>query len=277
MKLSSDKLEATKDAAKTFLNIEVEIEKVEPEKVVKPRKRKVEFKNSKINSKRPLLMKNSSAQAPIFVVVPAPPPVQPACPPTAAAGVSSAGEAGSGAATEDLVTMNSYQRAKLRCADKFKCDLCGKGFPLSCLLQRHKRTHSSMKPFSCNYCDRCFRSKTSLNHHLFMKHLEDQSKRMDVGRKLIENLKQKSNKEVEIVGAERMKNIKVQGSKADDDYIISDQGGNISNLEIIGVEDITQQIAVQMERGEGGEAGQVAETVDSLYYIQAGQPDSYWQ
>ena len=110
-----------------------------------------------------------------------------------------------------------------------------------------------------------------------MKHLEDQSKRMDIGRKLIENLKQKSNKEVEIVGAERMKNNRVQGSKADDDYIISDQGGNISNLEIIGVEDITQQIAVQMERGEGGEAGQVAETVDSLYYIQAGQPDSYWQ
>merc|ERR1719318_960228 len=74
VKLSCDKLEATKDAAKTFLNIEVEIEKVEPEKVVKPRKRRVELKSPKVNSKRPLLMKKSSAQAPIFVVVPAPPP-----------------------------------------------------------------------------------------------------------------------------------------------------------------------------------------------------------
>merc|ERR1719350_2405068 len=83
VKLSSDKLEATKDAAKTFLNIEVEIEKVEPDKVVKPRKKKVELKSPKVNSKRPLLMKNISAQAPIFVVMPAPPPVQPACPPTA--------------------------------------------------------------------------------------------------------------------------------------------------------------------------------------------------
>ena len=36
---------------------------------------------------------------------------------------------------DDITTLNSYQRAKLRCADKFKCDLCGKGFPLSCLLQ----------------------------------------------------------------------------------------------------------------------------------------------
>eukprot|EP00090_Calanus_glacialis_P020783 TRINITY_DN32083_c0_g1_i1.p1 TRINITY_DN32083_c0_g1~~TRINITY_DN32083_c0_g1_i1.p1 ORF type:complete len:371 (-),score=113.67 TRINITY_DN32083_c0_g1_i1:96-1208(-) len=278
VKLSSDKLETTKDAAKTFLNIDVEIEKVEPEKVVKPRKRKVVHQNSKVNSKRPLLMKNSSAHPPIFVVMPAPP----AFPSTGGGGVSSTGVAGSDVGTEDLITMNSYQRAKLRCADKFKCDLCGKGFPLSCLLQRHKRTHSNMKPFSCSYCDKSFSSKTSLNHHLFMKHLEDQSKRIDIGKKLIENLKQKSIKNVEIVGAERIKNIEGQVIKADDDYIISDQGGNcanIANLEIIGVEDITQQIAGQMvrrEEGEGAEAGQVAETVDNLYYIQAGQAGNYW-
>ena len=276
VKLSSDKLETTKEAAKTFLNIEVEIENVEPEKVVKPRKRKVIHNSPKVNSKRPLLMKNSSGQPPIFFVMPAPPAVQPAC----GSGVSSTVVAGSDASTEDLITMNSYQRAKLRCADKFKCDLCGKGFPLSCLLQRHKRTHSNMKPFSCSYCDKSFSSKTSLNHHLFMKHLEDQSKRIDIGKKLIENLK--SNKNVELVGAERIKDIGRQVIKADGDYIISDQGRNcenIENLEIIGVEDITRQIAVQMERreeGEGAQADQVVETVDSLYYIQAGQAGNYW-
>ena len=276
VKLSSDKLETTKEAAKTFLNIEVEIENVEPEKVVKPRKRKVVYNSPKVNSKRPLLMKNSSGQPPIFFVMPAPPAVQPAC----GSGVSSTGVAVSDASTEDLITMNSYQRAKLRCADKFKCDLCGKGFPLSCLLQRHKRTHSNMKPFSCSYCDKSFSSKTSLNHYLFMKHLEDQSKRIDIGKKLIENLK--SNKNVELVGAERIKDIGRQVIKADGDYIISDQGRNcenIENLEIIGVEDITRQIAVQMERreeGEGAQADQVVETVDSLYYIQAGQAGNYW-
>ena len=54
----------------------------------------------------------------------------------------------------DFSSLNSYQKAKLRCADKFKCALCGKGFPLGCLLQRHKRTHLDSKPHSCNYCDK---------------------------------------------------------------------------------------------------------------------------
>ena len=111
-----------------------------------------------------------------------------------------------------------------------------------------------------------------------MKHLEDQSKRIDIGKKLIENLKQKSIKNVEIVGAERIKNIEGQVMKADDDYIISDEGGNcgnIGNLEIIGVSDITQQIAGQMVRGEEGEGAEAGQ-VDSLYYIQAGQAGNYW-
>ena len=48
VKLSSDKLETTKEVAKTFLNIEVEIENVEPAKVVKPRKRKVVHNSPKL-------------------------------------------------------------------------------------------------------------------------------------------------------------------------------------------------------------------------------------
>merc|ERR1712212_648007 len=122
--------------------------------------------------------------------------------------------------TIDFSSLNSYQKAKLRCADKFKCDLCGKGFPLGCLLQRHKRTHLDSKPHSCNYCDKGFSSKTTLKHHLFMQHLEEKSK--TEGKRLFE-------------GAERGK-----------------RGEKQQPVEIIGVEDITQQIAVQMEGREGG-------------------------
>merc|ERR1719347_1483722 len=140
------------------------------------------------------MIKTNSAQAPIFFVMPASQSVRVGEPNLGQATPQkekSTSQAQTGNDTEDLLTLNSYQRAKLRCADKFKCDLCGKGFPLSCLLQRHKRTHSDHKPFSCNYCEKSFSSKTSLNHHLFMKHLEEQSKKIEMGKCMIESLKRK--------------------------------------------------------------------------------------
>eukprot|EP00092_Neocalanus_flemingeri_P037327 GFUD01040651.1.p1 GENE.GFUD01040651.1~~GFUD01040651.1.p1 ORF type:complete len:420 (+),score=88.66 GFUD01040651.1:195-1454(+) len=324
VKLSNDQLETTKAAAKTFLNIDVEIEKFEPEKVVKkPRKRKVVHNiDPKVNSKRPLMIKTSSPQHPIFFVMPAPPsgPSIKPDPSSKSEDISFVGiptsesdhshGPDSEARTGDLMTMNSYQRAKLRCADKFKCDICGKGFPLSCLLQRHKRTHSDVKPFSCNYCDKCFSSKTSLNHHLFMRHLEEQSKRIEMGKKLIDSLKQEQNENVEIIGSERILDGQGQVIKvlADGDYVIEDQGNNhknVENMEIIGVQDITQQIAVQMGRDEmdtvdrrtdagrdisetvvaadGGERGpgpgktDGGQYCDNLYYIESGTVPDYWE
>ena len=60
---------------------------------------------------------------------------------------------------------------------------------MTILLQRHKRTHTDLKPFHCSYCEKQFSSKTTLNHHLFMQHLEEQSKKIEMGKKLIRSLK----------------------------------------------------------------------------------------
>ena len=327
--MSNDQLETTKNAAKTFLNIDVDIEKFEPEKVVrKPKKRKVLRQiDPKVNSKRPLMIKNNSPQPPIFFVMPAPVPppaevhsVKPGSvgkqEEIAFVGIQTSESEDSLVSdtdlkTGDLMTMNSYQRAKLRCADKFKCDSCGKGFPLSCLLQRHKRTHSDVKPFPCNYCDKSFSSKTSLNHHLFMRHLEEQSKRIEMGKKLIESLKKEQNEKAEILGSERILDTGGQVIKvlADGDYILEENGNNhknVESMEIIGVQDITQQIAVQMgteeidtldnrtDAGRDMSACQVVETVvsseaghgtgkpdsqfcDNMYYIEGGNVPDYWE
>jgi len=309
VKLSNDQLEKSRVAAKMFLNIEVQIVKFETQKAVKShrKKRNIPQIYPKVSSKRPLMMKNSSPQTPIFFVMPAPNSVQhkdkpgsfdkpddssglviPQIEPEDSPGSSFDLKSG------DLNTMNSYQRAKLRCADKFKCDICGKGFPLSCLLQRHMRTHLDVKPHSCHYCEKSFSSKTSLNHHMFMKHLEEQSKRIEMGKKLIESLKQGQTKHVEKSLDNRAQVIKVL---ADGDYVIEDEPNShktVENMEIIGIQDITQQIAVQMEREatdrtdrevqEGGSAGQGKneenQYCDNLYYIEGGSVpvhQDYWE
>ena len=274
-------MESTKAAAKTFLGINAEVEKVESKKSIKnhSKRKHVQPSSSKVNSKRPLMIKTTSTQAPIFFVMPASQTVN--IGDTLGGQVVSQKEkiSHTSSETEDILTMNSYQRAKLRCADKFKCDLCGKGFPLSCLLQRHKRTHSDHKPFSCNYCEKSFSSKTSLNHHLFMKHLEEQSKKIEMGKCMIESLKRKDGVNGKIDLSDKTKS--VVGSREDikggESYIISGPGRNVENLEIIGVEDITQQIAVQMGKEKvPGDAMEGVETVDNLYYINAGQTSDYW-
>jgi len=276
VQLSNHIAESTKAAAKTFLGINVELEKVESKKPIKThsKRKHVQSSSSKVNVKRPLMIKTNSTQSPIFFVMPATQPVNIGDPT-----VGNQKEKTTTSETEDILTMNSYQRAKLRCADKFKCDLCGKGFPLSCLLQRHKRTHSDHKPFSCNYCEKSFSSKTSLNHHLFMKHLEEQSKKIEIGKCMIESLKRQdgsngrvdlNNKTKSVVGG-------MEASKGDNAYIISEPGRDVENLEIIGVEDITQQIAVQMGKEKVGGDAMGSVTVDNLYYIgDGGQTSNYW-
>ena len=149
--------------------------------------------------------------------------------------------------TNQSVTLNSYQKAKQRCADKYKCDICCKGFPLSCLLQRHKRTHADHKPFQCNYCQKSFSSKTSLNHHLFMRHSEEQSRKIENGKKLIENLR------LERTGFKRDDLDKVDSITGSDAVFGLESCAsvkNVQNMEILGVEDITQQIEVQIGRKE---------------------------
>jgi len=249
----------TRAVARDFLGIAVlqEVDTGSPSSQQEPARPAVsrDVKRRRLNSsgsgqqtrKRPLMIRGSpAAQSPIIFFLSAPSA-------TGGGSVTS-----SLAKSEDLaitteepsnqsVALNSYQKAKQRCADKYKCDICCKGFPLSCLLQRHKRTHADHKPFQCNYCQKSFSSKTSLNHHLFMRHSEEQSRKIENGKKLIENLR------LERSGFKRDDLDKVDsltGSEAVFGLESCASVQSVQNMEILGVQDITQQIEVQIGRKE---------------------------
>ena len=249
----------TRAVARDFLGIAVlqEVDTPSPSSQQEPTRPAVsrDVKRRRLNSsgsgqqtrKRPLMIRGSpAAQSPIIFFLSAPSA-------TGGGSVTS-----SLAKSEDLaitteeptnqsVALNSYQKAKQRCADKYKCDICCKGFPLSCLLQRHKRTHADHKPFQCNYCQKSFSSKTSLNHHLFMRHSEEQSRKIENGKKLIENLRLERN------GFKRDDLDKVDsltGSEAVFGLESCASVKSVQNMEILGVQDITQQIEVQIGRKE---------------------------
>ena len=249
----------TRAVARDFLGIAVlqEVDTASPSSQQEPSRPAVsrDVKRRRLNSsgsgqqtrKRPLMIRGSpAAQSPIIFFLSAPSA-------TGGGSVTS-----SLAKSEDLaitteepsnqsVALNSYQKAKQRCADKYKCDICCKGFPLSCLLQRHKRTHADHKPFQCNYCQKSFSSKTSLNHHLFMRHSEEQSRKIENGKKLIENLRLERNcfkrddldKVDSLTGSEAVFGLESCASVK-----------SVQNMEILGVQDITQQIEVQIGRKE---------------------------
>ena len=50
------------------------------------------------------------------------------------------------------------------------CDICGKGFPYPSHLVIHKRTHSGIKPFACEYCDKRCTTKSNLKSHVLHNH-----------------------------------------------------------------------------------------------------------
>jgi len=294
--LNKIQMEKTRSAAKSFLNIDAVVEKyASSEKVENRLKRKKvppPISPKSVSSKRPLLIKNSFAQQPIVFVMSGSSTAnqhhqlssvksESHLPPGSEVSMMSAeSEVGAAEAANEMNpwTMNSYQRAKLRCADKFKCEQCGKGFPLSCLLQRHKRTHSEMKPFACSYCEKSFSSKTSLNHHLFMKHLEEQSKKIEVGKKLLETLKREQSERVGGPSSAILRDdnvVHVNTATPSEEYIINRGEKNtktVENMEIIGVQDITQQIAMQMRREDSviQENHQVGDCAN-LYYIEGAQ------
>jgi len=247
--------EKTRRAAQDFLGIEVEKDvDSEPDPVrissaPAPREGKRRRQKSAMSAshrKRPLMIRGSPAapQSPIIFFLSTPPPsslpVTNLCKPEDQL-------ASSEEPSQNSSTLNSYQKAKQRCADKYKCDICFKGFPLSCLLQRHKRTHADNKPFQCSYCPKSFSSKTSLNHHLFMRHSEEQAKKIENGKKLIENLKlERSNMKRDVL--EKVDTI----SGTQDVFSLESCTSvkNVQNMEILAVEDITQQIEVQIGRKE---------------------------
>ena len=167
--LSGSSIVKTRELAENVMGIKLVEEKIVKQETSEPQKtkdvrchpnKKLRSAPQRIASKRPLLMKSLDNQAPIVFIMPG--------------SVQSYEKYGQTPQNiEDPATLNSYQKAKIRCADKFKCDICGKGFPLDCLLQRHLKTHFDNKSFKCRHCDKGFSSKSSLRHHVFIKHLED--------------------------------------------------------------------------------------------------------
>ena len=282
-------LKKIQEAANTFLGISVEIENFQPDESassVKKKKVSSPTAGKKPQNHRPLMIKNHPGQsAPILLVMPVATSQEAGVPvlenkigsviKTSECDVSKAEKDPAGM---DVLTMNSYQRAKIRCADKFKCDICGKGFPLSCLLQRHKRSHSDVKPFACNFCSRRFSSKTSVNHHLFMQHSEEQSQRLERGKKMIASLKQEQADKLRLKESEGIQESGTSvGAHSNRFATNASTCDNIQNMEILGVQDITHQIAVQT--GKDDVNSSVVEAVvgcDNLFYIQSGQNGDYY-
>jgi uncharacterized Zn-finger protein len=65
-------------------------------------------------------------------------------------------------------------RNRFRNAGKYalllQCELCGRGFPLGSLLERHVRTHTLANRIACPYCGKSYGSKATYNYHMFSKH-----------------------------------------------------------------------------------------------------------
>jgi hypothetical protein len=48
---------------------------------------------------------------------------------------------------------------------KYKCDICGKGFPTNQHFKDHRNIHTGEKPHKCKFCSTCFASASTRNMH----------------------------------------------------------------------------------------------------------------
>ena len=231
----------TGEAAKSFLGISTVEEKIVKtstfpscsSSIIPPNmNRKPKAAPPRIASKRPLLVKASdtSSQPLLFFLTP-----------------TSSERCETTDNSKNVNLLNSYQKAKIRCADKFKCDICAKGFPLSCLLQRHLKTHFDEKPFKCTFCDKGFSSKTTLKHHLFKKHSEDRILKIEMKDESEVSRNKTSSNLINILSSQRYPDTTEEASKS------------VDNIEIIDVkvDEVTKQVAVQLagdgaDKTEGG-------------------------
>jgi len=117
-------------------------------------------------------------------------------------------------------------------------------FPLACLLKRHKMIHSDRKPFSCRFCDKSFTTKAAWQHHEFARHLEDKAAKIKQDNELARRLQQSQ------VELSHQKSLQVQVVQKGEHLEVQTAGRQSEQVQVIDVQDITQQISVQI--GESG-------------------------
>jgi KRAB domain-containing zinc finger protein len=64
--------------------------------------------------------------------------------------------------------LTSHKSAKHSLGTSYMCDQCGKCFPTSGHMARHRTTHSEEKMFACNVCEKKFKRREHLKCHLRM-------------------------------------------------------------------------------------------------------------
>ncbi|CAG9855516.1 unnamed protein product [Phyllotreta striolata] len=60
---------------------------------------------------------------------------------------------------------------------KWKCSECTKLFSKKIDLQRHGRTHTGLRPYTCVFCDNSFTQKSTLERHINCKHFDSEKER----------------------------------------------------------------------------------------------------
>ncbi len=64
--------------------------------------------------------------------------------------------------TPPLSNMSTYMKP----AKHFVCALCDRAFQRPAELERHKRTHTGEKPYSCGFCQKPFTTTSNRNAHM---------------------------------------------------------------------------------------------------------------
>lgn len=269
---TKDLLEGTQ-AAVSMLKLPILNSKsISTASIVEPSRKKYKKKikpqvDPKANAKRPLMMKMGGIQ-PVFFVLPVGVPPGGKLPenvnsPLLSSNINSLHQ-GSNSNTDLVIgNSNSYQRAKSRDAEKFRCDFvnCLRGFPLACLLKRHKMIHSDKKPWNCRFCVKSFTTKAAWQHHEYARHLEDKAAKIKMENNHARIMQQAQ------VDVSNQKSLQVQVQKGvpvvsggqvvqkGEHLHVQTAGRQSEQVQVIDVQDITQQISVQIGESSGKKGG----------------------
>lgn len=69
-----------------------------------------------------------------------------------------------------LVANHMASKHSMQFQIRFKCDECQKAFPTQTQVDKHKKTHLGIKPYTCQFCHKTYATKWSKGHHEAVKH-----------------------------------------------------------------------------------------------------------